>query len=250
MIVQQRINTNSAFVEEKECQQTVLKRNSDRKIELASHFNPSFLSTLPIAEGKKKILLLKYKFFENATLPKDTTNQIQKVLPELLVRLQGYFEKSLEGSYSHSQNKPLIDRSIYELFQLCAGLGIQRNQELKTKQLSLLYFLLYYFPIRLQNISSTQFSKERFFKYIDENKNSLSPSAWNDFEGDFDMIKDIAEYFYSRALYLDSSKGEQIYSYLNFKRFINEDMAQTCRLLELQNIYTVSSFANDTFHAK
>jgi hypothetical protein len=62
MIVQQRINTNSAFVEEKECQQTVLKRNSDRKIELASHFNPSFLSTLPIAKGKKKTLLFTYEY--------------------------------------------------------------------------------------------------------------------------------------------------------------------------------------------
>ena len=52
MIIEQRIDIKSDFVEEKDVQQTVSKVNSDRKIELSS--NSYALSTLPIAKGKKK----------------------------------------------------------------------------------------------------------------------------------------------------------------------------------------------------
>ena len=76
MIVQQRINTNSAFVEEKECQQTVLKRNSDRKIELSS--NSYALSTLPIAKGKKKIFCIQTNIRMN-TLMSISTNILMNI---------------------------------------------------------------------------------------------------------------------------------------------------------------------------
>lgn len=125
-IIQQKINTKSAFVEEKKCQQTVSKLNSNKKIELSSPFHPSVLSTLPIAEGKK-LFCINTNFLQ--TLFKAFFSR----MPKLLVKLQEYLEKYLEGSSFLFQNKLAIDRSMYELFQLCTGLGIKRKQIVKTK---------------------------------------------------------------------------------------------------------------------
>jgi len=60
MVIEQRIDIKSDFVEEKDVQQTVLKGNFDKKIEVAS--NSDALSTLPIAKGKKKTLLFTYEY--------------------------------------------------------------------------------------------------------------------------------------------------------------------------------------------
>jgi len=60
MVIEQRIDIRSDFVEEKDGQQTVLKGNFDKKIEVAS--NSSAPSTLPIAKGKKKTLLFTYEY--------------------------------------------------------------------------------------------------------------------------------------------------------------------------------------------
>jgi len=243
---QEKVNS----VQDRKAQEKSFGLSSDRTMKLEDYFNVSVNSELSsISEGQKKILLLKFKHYISVTKwkdPKEKNNEQEERLPEeILAELETYIEKLRKAGSSHPQRKSPITRRMYELFQLCAGLGIQRNLELKTKQLSLLYFLLYYFSLQVKDISPRQFTKQRFFKYIDENKDFLSSTSRNEFEEDFVVIKDIAEYFYSRALYLDSSKGEQTYSYLNFTRFINEDMFQTYQKMNWKKKYTVVDFYCD-----
>jgi len=196
MTTRQR-SKKSASVEEKESQRIISEFNFDRKIQLSSHFDPSVFLTVSINEGQKKILLFKHKFFTHMTKPshpKDDTNRTPESVPKALEpKLQRYLEKSFQVRSFSFQNKPRIDKFVYQRLQLCAGFNLQRNQTVKTQQLSLLYFLLYYFPIRLQNISNSRFGKETFFKYVDDNKKFLSPSAWEDFESDFAIIQHIIE---------------------------------------------------------
>ena len=249
MTTQQR-SKKSASVEEKESLRTLSKLNFDRKIQLSSHFHPSVFLTVSINEGQKKILLFKHKFFTHVTQPshpKADTNRTPESVPKALEpKLQRYLEKSFQVRSFSFQNKPRIDKLVYQRLQLCAGFNLQRNQTIKTQQLSLLYVLLYYFPIRLQNISNSQFGKETFFKYVDENKKFLSPSTLQDFESDFTIIQHIAEWFYSQVPYLDSSKGEHTYSFLNLKRFLNEDMEETCQTMGWEKKYTLSDFYYNT----
>ena len=93
--------------------------------------------------GTKKILFLKFKYPKELSEfigSGDESNQTEERLPEKLrIELEIYIEKSLKGGFSPPRKKYLLTR----IFQLCAGLTLQRNQRIKTKQLCLLYFLLY-----------------------------------------------------------------------------------------------------------
>ena len=76
MVIEQRIDIKSDFVEEKDVQQTVSKVNSDRKIELSS--NSYALSTLPIAKGRKKIFCIQTNIRMN-TLMSISTNILMNI---------------------------------------------------------------------------------------------------------------------------------------------------------------------------
>lgn len=220
--------------------------SSDRTMRGKKSFSSSVISQRSSDEGKKKILFLKLKYHNELTEftdSPDENDRTKESLPEKLrTELEMYIEKICKADSSPPPKKSLLTRGMYKIFQLCAGLTLQRNQTIKTQQLCLLYFLLYHFPIQVEDIATRQFTKQRFFKYVDENKDALSSSARNDFEEDFAIIQYIAESFYSQVPYLNSSKGEQIYSIINLKRFINEDMLETYQKMNWKRRYTVVDF--------
>ncbi len=114
-------------VQEKSSWEKDYELSSDKRMKGKNSFNSSAISQRSSDEGQKKILFLKFKYPKELSEfigSGDESNQTEERLPEKLrIELEIYIEKSLKGGFFPPRKKYLLTR----IFQLCAGLTLQRN---------------------------------------------------------------------------------------------------------------------------
>jgi len=143
-----------------------------------------------------------------------------------------------------------IDSKLFSAFRFFAGSNIVRQKEQKKNQLYIIYTLLYYLKIELKDLANI--TKESLFAVIENGSKEIpifndqkQPKCYPLSEMAIQEIKDmkiIIYNFYDSYPHLNSSKFNTRYSNFNFARFVNEDMAYTCKHY-LSNVkYTIYDF--------